>query len=156
MTEPARAEDVPAIAALEATALGPDAWSPALVEQGVAGAVPTVHYRVVRETGTVVAYAVASVAGDVTELQRVAVHPAHRRVGHATRLLADVARRAAADGSARLLLEVREDNVAALSLYAARGFVEIARRPRYYGDGSAAVVMELSLTGPDTKVWTGA
>ncbi len=146
--EPARSDDVPAIAALEAAALGPDAWPQTLVEQGVAGALPTVHYLVVRDGDQVVAYAVASVAGDVAELQRVAVDPGHRRSGLATDLLADVVRRAAADGAERLLLEVREDNADALAFYATSGFVELARRPRYYRDGATAVVLELSLTGP--------
>jgi ribosomal-protein-alanine N-acetyltransferase len=44
----------------------------------------------------------------------------------------------------RVLLEVREDNEAALGLYAQSGFVEIDRRPRYYRDGAAAVVMQLT------------
>ena len=143
--EPARRGDVAAIAALEAAALGPDAWSPALVAQGVEGALPSVHYLVVRAGDEVAAYAVASVADDVAELQRVAVDPRHRRRGLATRLLADVCRRAAADGAERLLLEVREDNAGALAFYAAAGFVELDRRRRYYRDGAAAVVMQLSL-----------
>ena len=143
--EPARPDDAPAIAALEAVALGRDAWSPALVAEGVAGTLPTVHYRVVREAGEVVAYAVTSVAGDVAELQRIAVDPGRRRSGLASALLADVVRRSAADGAERLLLEVREDNADALGFYAASAFVEIARRRRYYRDGATAVVMELGL-----------
>jgi len=51
-----------------------------------------------------------------------------------------LSRRAGAD---RLLLEVREDNRGALAFYAARGFVEIDRRRRYYADGATAVVMRL-------------
>lgn len=151
--EPARPDDVPAITALEAAALGPDAWSRELVGQGVEGALPTVHYLVVRDADRLVAYAVASVAGDVAELQRVAVDPGHRRRGHASRLLADVVRRAAADGAERLLLEVREDNTGALAFYAAAGFVELDRRPRYYRDGTSAVVLALTLTRPDTNEW---
>jgi len=151
--EPARPDDAPAIAALEAVALGRDAWSPGLVAEGVAGTLPTVHYRVVRQAGEVVAYAVVSVAGDVAELQRIAVAPGQRRSGLAGTLLADGCRRAAAEGAVRLLLEVREDNAGALAFYLASGFAEIARRPRYYRDGSTAVVMELALTGPDENEW---
>ena len=143
--EPARPDDAPVIAALEAVALGRDAWSPALVAEGVAGTLPTVHYRVGRDAGEVVAYAVTSVAGDVAELQRIAVDPGRRRSGLASALLADVVRRSAADGAERLLLEVREDNADALGFYGASGFVEIARRRRYYRDGATAVVMELGL-----------
>jgi ribosomal-protein-alanine N-acetyltransferase len=42
--ERARPSDAPAVAALEAAALGADAWSATLVEQGISGDVPTVHY----------------------------------------------------------------------------------------------------------------
>ena len=62
---PATLEDVDAIAASEADNLGADAWSLALVEEGVAGRLPTVHYRVVEEDGRVVGHAVASVVDDV-------------------------------------------------------------------------------------------
>jgi ribosomal-protein-alanine N-acetyltransferase len=47
--------------------------------------------------------------------------------------------------SERLLLEVREDNVAACAFYAARGFVEIDRRPHYYADRTTAVVLAKDL-----------
>jgi ribosomal-protein-alanine N-acetyltransferase len=40
-----------------------------------------------------------------------------------------------------MLLEVSEHNEAALAFYRQRGFVEIDRRPRYYRDGAAAIVM---------------
>jgi len=150
--EPATPADVAAIVRLEAVALGKDAWSEALVTHGVSGDLPTVHYLVVRDGGTVIAYAVVSVVGDIAELQRIAVDPAHRRRGLASRLLADVGRRAAAERVQRLLLEVREGNTDALAFYAARGFEEIARRPRYYRDGATAVVLELPVTGPDVKV----
>jgi ribosomal-protein-alanine N-acetyltransferase len=154
--ERARPADAPAVAGLEEAALGPDAWSAGLVEQGIAGDVPTVHYLVARDDAVVVGYAAASVAGEVVELQRIAVDSAHRRGGVATQLLAEVVRLARADGADRLLLEVREDNAGAIAFYAGRGFTEIARRPRYYRDGAAAVVMELSLTGPERNVWATA
>ena len=64
--------------------------------------------------------------------------------------MVDAARRTVAD---RLLLEVREDNREALAFYAGQGFVEIDRRPRYYADGTTAVVMRRPLVrgcgGPD-------
>ena len=156
MIGPARPEDVAAIARLEAVSLGADAWSEGLIEQGVAGALPTVHYRVARaaDAEAVSGYAVASVAGDVAELQRIAVAPRERRTGVASGLLDDVVRLATADGADRLLIEVREDNTGARAFYDARGFAELDRRPRYYRDGSTAVVMVRTLTGPEVKEWT--
>lgn len=138
-------EDVPALARLEAECLGDDAWTPGLITEGVAGRVPTVSWLVARTDGAVAGHAVLSCAGDIAELQRIAVTPVCRRRGLASALLAAVVELAAREGCDRLLLEVRFDNAGALAFYAARGFVEVDRRPRYYRDGAAAVVMRLPL-----------
>lgn len=154
MIGPAGPADVDAVVRLERVCQGLDAWSEALVRDGVTGGLPTVHHLVAREGGGVVGYAVASLAGDVVELQRIGVEPDHRRRGVAGRLLDGVVDLAVQDGAERVLLEVREDNDGALAFYAARGFAEIARRPRYYRDGATAVVLERVVTGPDVKVCT--
>jgi len=135
--------DLDAVAELEHTCLGVDAWPAGLIEEGLLGKVPTTHYFVAGEPAT--AHAVVAVAGDIAELQRIAVDPTQRRSGIASRLLAAVVAHGRREGADRLLLEVREDNRGALSFYAARGFVEIDRRPRYYADGATAVVMRLAL-----------
>ncbi len=142
---PATAADVEAIAGSEAANLGPDAWSAGLVEEGVAGRLPTVHYLVVEDAGRVVGHAVASLAGDIAELQRIAVDAGHRRRGLARTLLEEVVALADRSGADRLLLEVREDNAPALAFYAAHGFVEVDRRRRYYRDGATAVVLRRAL-----------
>lgn len=144
---PATADDVAAIAALERENLGDDAWSEGLVAEGVTGNLPTVSYLVAEVDGAVVGHATASVVGDIAELQRIAVDPAHRRTGLATDLLDAVVGAAQEGGADRLLLEVREDNAGALAFYAARGFVEVDRRRRYYRDGATAVVLRRGL-GP--------
>jgi [ribosomal protein S18]-alanine N-acetyltransferase len=100
-----------------------------------------VRYLVATDGDEVVGHAVVSVVADVSELQRIAVNAAHRRAGLATSLLEEVVDLARIEGADRLLLEVREDNAGAIAFYAARGFVEIDRRRRYYRDGGTAVVM---------------
>ena len=132
----AAAADVDAVAALEAEVFGADAWSAASVAEELTG--PGRQALVaVDDAGAVCGYVVVLVAGDVADLQRVAVTPVLRRRGVASALLAgcDV-------GAGRMLLEVRADNAAALAFYARHGFAEIARRRRYYTDGSDAVVMQ--------------
>jgi len=140
--------DVDAIARLERENLGDDAWSQALVAEGVAGELPTVLYLVAEDGDDVVGHAVVSVVADISELQRIAVDVEHRRHGLATSLLEEVASLARSEGSDRLLLEVREDNAGAIAFYAARGFVEIDRRPRYFRDGGTAVVMRRNVQAP--------
>jgi ribosomal-protein-alanine N-acetyltransferase len=142
---PATEADVEVVAASETANLGADAWSPGLVAEGLAGRLPTVHYLVAEGDDGVVGHAVASLVGDVAELQRIAVTATRRRSGVATALLDEVLALAATGGADRVLLEVREDNAGAFAFYAARGFVEVDRRRRYYRDGATAVVLRRSL-----------
>ena len=142
---PATSDDVAVVATLEAANLGLDAWTFGLVEEGVTGALPTVRYLVAEVDGEVVGHAVASVVAEIAELQRIAVDPDHRRHGLATALLDAVVDAARGAGADRLLLEVRENNDGAIAFYAAKGFVEIDRRPKYYRDGASAVVMARAL-----------
>ncbi len=142
---PADPGDVDAIADLEQVALPLDAWSQGLIEEGVGGLLPTTRYFVAEEGPVLAGYAAVSVVQDVAELQRIATAPGARRTGVATALLAAVDAHAASGGAERLLLEVREDNAGAVAFYTAAGFAELARRPRYYRDGTDAVVLERSV-----------
>ena len=160
MIREATSEDGVAIATLERTSFGSDAWSDGLVREGLSGTIPGALYLVatssverapsvepasVELVETTVGYAAASLFADVSELQRIAVDASHRRSGIASALLERVESEARLRYSERLLLEVREDNVAACAFYAARGFVEINRRTGYYSDGTTAVVLAKEL-----------
>ncbi len=146
VVRPAVPEDLGAVVRLEDECLGGDAWSEGLVREGVAGSLPTVSYLVAVSDDEVVGHAVVSAAGDIAELQRIAVAASHRRRGVAAALLARVVESAAGTEADRLLLEVREDNHGALAFYARSGFVEIDRRPFYYADGATAVVLRRGLS----------
>ena len=128
---PATAADVDALAALEADLFDADAWTPASVEAEV-----TAGRVLVADDAGLSGYVVTLAAGDVLDLMRIAVRQDRRRHGLAHALLE------AASTDRRMLLEVSERNAGAIAFYAAEGFTEIARRDRYYRDGSAAVVME--------------
>jgi [ribosomal protein S18]-alanine N-acetyltransferase len=78
-------------------------------------------------------------------LYSLAVDPSARGQGLGEKLL--LAAIAKARGHAHSLrLEVRIDNLTALSLYQKHGFVVIAQLAHYYQDGSAALRMVLALT----------
>lgn len=145
MIRRATSADVATLADLEVDCQGDDAWSENLIREGVEGALPTIGYYVAERDGQVLGYAVASYAGDIAELQRIGVVESARRGGIAGALLDEVITDGAGSGADRMLLEVRASNRGALSFYAARDFVEIDRRPRYYRDGTDAVVMRLPL-----------
>ncbi|SDD77499.1 ribosomal protein S18-alanine N-acetyltransferase [Auraticoccus monumenti] len=89
------------------------------------------------------------VVGDSADLHRVVVESSQRRHGLGAALVEQAVRSCRDAGASQLLLEVRADNVAALSLYRRLGFAEIDRRPGYYGRGSDAVVMRRRLERDD-------
>ncbi len=89
------------------------------------------------------------VASEV-HLMNLATHPRARGQGVARHLLRDTVDQARARGAFRVVLEVRESNRAAQSLYLSEGFRTVGRRPRYYADtGEDALVMELPLGRDD-------
>ncbi len=144
---PATPADLDAVLALEQECF-PDPWGEQLIAPGLSGELPTINYLVSEDSSGVVGYAVVSIAGDIADLQRLGVTQRVRRTGVAGKLLdlaittAIMAERRPPD---RMLIEVRADNAGALAFYAAKDFVEIDRRPRYYADGSDAVILRRSL-----------
>jgi [ribosomal protein S18]-alanine N-acetyltransferase len=73
-----------------------------------------------------------------------AVDPQFQRRGLGRLILWGLMECAIKRGLERSTLEVKETNLAALSLYQSYGFTEAGRRPKYYQDGSAALILWLN------------
>lgn len=84
------------------------------------------------------------VAGELQVLS-IAVAGTHRKRGLGRAFLSHVLEKARDKGVTFATLELRDDNAAALALYAGIGFREVGRRARYYADGAAAVLMQYDL-----------
>ena len=82
-------------------------------------------------------------AGKEGEITNVAVSPRFQNQGIGRRMLTYLLEQACGRGMTRIVLEVRVSNAAAMALYLRCGFVGVAVRPRYYGDGEDALVMQL-------------
>jgi ribosomal-protein-alanine N-acetyltransferase len=151
---PATAADAAAIAGLELELFGPDSWTVDQVVEELAGfgrGWVLVAPQQMLSSGSAAAvepvrgYVITRTIGEVSDLQRIAVDAAYQRGGVASQLLAAAIVGAREAGAERMLLEVADDNEAALRFYAQRGFAEIDRRPRYYRSGAAAIVMAVDL-----------
>ena len=97
------------------------------------------------EHGEIAGFLVAWRVLDSMEIVDIAVDPLHRRQGIASALIEMLAAVAGSNGVDKIALEVRENNLAALSMYKKLGFQQLGRRSDFYDDGEAASVMVFDL-----------
>jgi ribosomal-protein-alanine N-acetyltransferase len=89
------------------------------------------------------------VVGEEAHVTNLLVSPDHRRQGVATRLLAELVRRAVENGARHLTLEVRTRNEAARSLYGKLGLSPVGVRRGYYGDDDALILWAHDIDRPE-------
>ena len=131
--------DIPLVHDIEASSFASDAWS---VEQFWSElAAPTRAYLVAEANHEILGYAGLYLLPPDADVQTVAVAARARGRGVGRLLVEALIECATSSGCRSVLLEVRCDNTAAISLYRGLGFAEISRRSRYYADGSDALVM---------------
>jgi ribosomal-protein-alanine N-acetyltransferase len=101
---------------------------------------------VAESAGSLVGFAVAVLVAGEGEIESIAVAPGWQRRGIGMALLRELQRVLAASGALAIVLEVRESNRAAASMYAPAGFHEVGRREGYYRDPvEDAVLMQLQM-----------
>jgi len=88
--------------------------------------------------GAVIGHIAVKRVADELHVTTLAVRPEHRRRGHARTLVEGAL--AESPEARHAYLEVRPSNAAARALYGSLGFVEVGRRPRYYGDEDAVLM----------------
>ena len=88
------------------------------------------------ETAAAAAFILVRSAAGEAEILTVGTSPPARRSGIARALVRTGAAQAFANGAAKLMLEVSENNVAACSLYYGLGFSPVGKRAGYYRDSS--------------------
>jgi ribosomal-protein-alanine N-acetyltransferase len=89
---------------------------------------------VVESDGAIRGFLVTRAVMREAEILNLSVHPAKRRAGLATLLLQEAMAEFQSLGVAKIFLEVRESNAAAIAFYGTQGFVKEGLRPRYYRD----------------------
>lgn len=132
-------EDVAALHRLELELFPGDAWSEDMLAAEIAH--ETRRYLVAVQEERIVGYAGVMVVAETADVQNIAVIPQVRGRGLGSALLEALHEIASRRGAQEVLLEVRESNETAQSLYRRFGYAEIARRPRYYPDGETALIM---------------
>lgn len=134
--------DAARLAAIHAPAFGGEAWSADLFERLLG--TPACKARIAVLDGDDVGLVLDQAAAGEAEILTIGVDPARRRAGVGRALMTVALAAARARGDDAMFLDVSETNGAARALYAALGFVEAGRRPRYYSDGADAIVLRVN------------
>ncbi len=137
---PAGAADLEAVVEIERQAL-PEPWTVAGWREELQHADALVLVAGEPAAG----YAAFRVRLGEGELLRIGVVPGARRRGLATRLLTAGLAAIRQRGAATCHLEVRAHNHGAIAFYRRHGFSETGRRPRYYADGTDALLLSRAL-----------
>src|SRR5579859_2568642 len=135
--------DVHAVAAMEESLFGPEAWSPELLAAEVTADPVSRYYIVADDDGVIAGYGgLLAQRGGQADVLTLAV-AAHRwGEGIGTALLDGLLTEAARRGCTEVFLEVRVDNERAQRLYRRRGFTGVGIRRAYYQpSGTDALVM---------------
>lgn len=93
-----------------------------------------------------IGYANISTVLDEAELNRIAVKPSYRRKGAARFMILQIVNYIKQTGHSKLMLEVRSQNIGAVSLYKSCGFIFDGVRKNYYQNPhDDAILMSLNI-----------
>jgi ribosomal-protein-alanine acetyltransferase len=143
-TRAAQRADLDAVLAIEKSWSTTAGWNRAQFEAELAN--PNSRFVVAEEEGRLAGYAVFWSVPPEAQILDIAVGPDSARRGLGRFLLDVILAQARRLGLKKATLEVRADNEPGLALYRAAGFQIVGRRPRFYPNGTDAVLMDLLLS----------
>ena len=137
--------DIPVLVSLDKELFPYSPWSAGQYREEISA--PTRLFVVaLDDASSVIGYAgVFAPGGAEADVLTVGVVPQHRGQGIARELMARITQWAIEQGSIAMMLEVKTDNVEAISLYESLGYVKLNVRKDYFGTGLNALVMRKEL-----------
>jgi ribosomal-protein-alanine N-acetyltransferase len=141
----ANSMDIPVLVSLDKELFPYSPWSSGQYREEISA--PTRRFIVALDEGqSVIGYAgVFAPGGAEADILTVGVIPQHRGQGIARELMAGITKWAINQGSIAMMLEVKTDNAAAISLYESLGYSKLNIRKDYFGTGLDALVMRKEL-----------
>jgi len=136
----ANVDDLAKICEIEDVSFSRDPY-PAFLFERLINDENSLFYVVTVENDEVIGYLVSKIEDHAAHLLSLAILPAQRRSGAATRLLEELIAEVSQLGINEIRLEVKPDNRAAIQLYTQFQFGEEALISEYYSDGSPALFM---------------
>jgi len=137
--------DIPVLVSLDKELFPYSPWSSGQYREEISA--PTRRFIVALDEGqNIVGYAgVFAPGGAEADILTVGVISMYRGQGIARELMAGITKWAIAQGSIAMMLEVKTDNAAAISLYESLGYSKLNIRKDYFGSGLDALVMRKEL-----------
>jgi len=141
----ANSMDIPVLVSLDKELFPYSPWSSGQYREEISA--PTRLFVVALDEGlSVIGYAgVFAPGGAEADILTVGVISMYRGQGIAWELMARITEWAIAQGSIAMMLEVKTDNAAAISLYESLGYSKLNIRKDYFGSGLDALVMRKEL-----------
>ena len=137
--------DIPVLVSLDKELFPYSPWSAGQYREEISA--PTRLFVVALDDARrVIGYAgVFAPGGAEADVLTVGVVPMHRGQGIARELMARITQWAINQGSIAMMLEVKTDNVEAITLYESLGYTKLNIRKDYFGTGLDALVMRKEL-----------
>ena len=137
--------DIPVLVSLDKELFPYSPWSAGQYREEISA--PTRLFVVaLDDANSVIGYAgIFAPGGAEADVLTVGVVPMHRGQGIARELMARITKWAMEEGSIAMMLEVKTDNVEAISLYETLGYSKLNVRKDYFGTGLDALVMRKEL-----------
>lgn len=134
--------DIPLLLSIENALFQDEAWSGEVFESEFALLGTTRTYRVIEENNEVVAYFGLAIVDDTADITTIAVRADFQGHGIGTKLMQEILDIAAERNLRKIMLEVKPENLAAISLYQKFDFEVIGLRRNYYGPSKDALTMQ--------------
>lgn len=134
--------DIPSLLSIENALFQDEAWSKEVFESEFALLGTTRTYRVVEENKEIVAYFGLAIVDDTADITTIAVRTDFQGRGIGRKLMQEILDIAASRNLRKIMLEVKPENLVAISLYQKFDFEVIGLRRNYYGPSKDALTMQ--------------
>ena len=134
--------DIPLLLSIENALFQDEAWSGEVFESEFALLGTTRTYRVIEENNEIVAYFGLAIVDDTADITTIAVRADFQGHGIGRKLMQEILDIAAKRNLRKIMLEVKPENLAAISLYQKFDFEVIGLRRNYYGPSKDALTMQ--------------
>jgi ribosomal-protein-alanine N-acetyltransferase len=138
--------DIPALIDIEREIYPESPWSAVQFREELAGVPRTHRYIVAYKDSEIIGYGGIALVGDVADIHTLTVISKYRQRGIGSELLKQLESWAKERSVTAFMLEMREGNSQAQSLYEKNGYQIISRRDHYYATGIHALIMRKELS----------